>query len=349
MQNTNPENKIIWIDNLRVVATIAVILLHISSSPLPQFGAISPFSWWVGNIYDSTVRFCVPVFVMITGALLLPQKYEINYFLKKKLLRLILPLAFWSFIYITFSLSVKYIHGERIAFLEIVQYIFVSIQKGSSYHFWYIYMIIGIYLFIPIIGKWAQNCLDKEILYFLAIWLFTIFLNQPIISKFKPGIDFTYFTGYLGYLILGYYLSRKSFNNQVKASIISIIIIALGIVITILGTYIGSNHKGAFYDPFYNYLSPNVLIVSIGVFILFKNEYNYNTKYFKISNFISRYSYGIYLVHIIVISLLYKLGLYWNSLNPIIGIPLTTVLCLVISGGIIYLINKLPFGKYISG
>jgi surface polysaccharide O-acyltransferase-like enzyme len=210
-------------------------------------------------------------------------------------------------------------------------------------------MIIGIYLFIPIIGKWAQNCLDKEILYFLAIWLFTIFLNQPIISKFKPGIDFTYFTGYLGYLILGYYLSRKSFNNQVKASIISIIIIALGIVITILGTYIGSNHKGAFYDPFYNYLSPNVLIVSIGVFILFKNEYNYNTKYFKISNFISRYSYGIYLVHIIVISLLYKLGLYWNSLNPIIGIPLTTVLCLVISGGIIYLINKLPFGKYISG
>jgi len=280
----------------------------------------------------------------------LPKNYEIGDFFKKKFLRLIPPLAFWSLVYIIFSLSVRIIiYGDKITLLEIAQYVLISIQKGSAVHLWYVYMIIGIYLFIPIIGKWARNCSEKEILYFLIIWLFTLFLNQPIISKFKPGIDLTYFTGYLGYLILGYYLSTKSFKNQKKINIISILFIVIGFVITAFGTYFESYYKGVHSENFYSYLTPNVFILSIGIFIFFKNKISSDIKHSKIRNFINKYSYGIYLSHILILSFLYKIGIKWILINPIIGIPFTTLIGLVISGGVVFYMNKLPFGKYISG
>jgi surface polysaccharide O-acyltransferase-like enzyme len=347
-KNCNKNEKVFWADNLRVIATVGVITLHVSARLATQYGSISPLFWWVGNIYDSSVRFCVPIFVMLTGSLLLTKNYKIGDYFKKRLFRVIIPLAFWSLVYILGALSHRILHDDKMTIFEIAKYFIVQIRDGSAYHLWYVYMIIGIMLFIPIIGKWVRNCSEKEIIYFLVIWLCTLLLNQPIISKIKPNIDLTYFTGYIGYLILGYYLTIKSFDNK-KINVISICLIVLGITVTIFGTYFASNYTGGYCQIFYNYLTPNILIVSIGIFVFFKNFYVSNSKIIKIRDFISKYSYGIYLIHILVLGELAKLNISGNLINPIIGVPFTTILCLIISGGIIYFVNKLPYGKYISG
>lgn len=349
MKDLQQDKNFFWADNLRVIATIAVILLHVSSRPVPKYGDISPFFWWVGNIYDGSVRFCVPIFVMLTGALLLSKEYEIGDFLKKKLVRIIFPLLFWSCIYIIYALFDNYLNGNKTSLYETIKFIYNSFKNGSSFHLWYIYMIVGIYLFIPIIGKWVRNANEKEILYFLIIWLCTLFLNQPIIAKYKLKIDLTYFSGFLGYLILGYYLSIKTFKNQKKINIISILLIFFGTIITIFGTYFVSNYYGKFNYLFYDYLTPNVLLVSIGLFVLFKNLNYNNTKLKIIYNFISKYSYGIYLVHVLILTILSKFGIEWDFINPIFAIPIKTFMCLFISGIIVYLVNKLPYGKFISG
>ncbi len=94
--NINLERKD-WVSNLRVVATVAVVVLHISVPYLEnKFVDLPGINWWGGNLFDSLTRFCVPVFLMITGTLLLPQKTYFNVFFKKRTKRLLPPFLFWS-------------------------------------------------------------------------------------------------------------------------------------------------------------------------------------------------------------------------------------------------------------
>ncbi|MFI0490427.1 acyltransferase [Flavobacterium sp.] len=348
MEKKSPENKLIWTNNLRVLATISVILLHVSGQILIQYGKVSDFVWWTGNLFDSFVRFCVPVFVMLTGALLLPKAYEIGEFLKKRFLRIILPFLFWSVVYIVFTYYVKLTPNHEMSRLEIITWSLDLLRSGTSPHLWYIYMIIGIYLITPIISKWAQNCKENEIIYFLIIWLAALILNQPILERYITDIDVSYFSDFIGYLVLGYYLSVKTFKyNKITINIIAILLILIGVIITIAGTYYLTNRDGKFNQYFYGYMTLNTLMVSAGIFVVFKNL-NSN-KSSKIIDFISKYSYGIYLVHVLVLFYLSKIGMDFSFMNPIFSIPLVTLLCLALSTLIIYAVNKLPYGKYISG
>ncbi len=206
-------------------------------------------------------------------------------------------------------------------------------------------MIIGLYLIFPIIGKWLSLANNNEIKYFLIIWLITIFIKLPLINQLIPNIEISYFSGYIGYPVLGYYLNRVNFNFK-KKKIIYTFFILIGILTTICATFFATKYKGKFYEGFYSYLMPNVLIVSIGIFLVFKDFIKFNS---KTISFFSKYSYGIYLIHIFVMTNLEKLGFSYTFINPIIGIPVTSILCFIISTIIIRKINNLSFGKYISG
>ncbi|WP_225556222.1 acyltransferase family protein [Flavobacterium columnare] len=103
--------------------------------------------------------------------------------------------------------------------------------------------------------------------------------------------------------------------------------ILIGILTTICATFFATKYKGKFYEGFYSYLMPNVLIVSIGIFLVFKDFIKFNS---KTISFFSKYSYGIYLIHIFVMTNLEKLGFSYTFINPIIGIPVTSILCFII-------------------
>jgi surface polysaccharide O-acyltransferase-like enzyme len=342
MKNENLD----WIDSLRVLATFSVIFLHAAASVVYQYETISNSDWWIGNIYDSAVRFCVPIFLMISGALILSKTYEnIGEYLKKRVLRIVFPFLFWSIIYIARDLFLKFYHGEHLSFIESLKFIFSLLKSGASIHLWYIYMLIGLYLFFPIIGKWIHNSNKHEIKYFLGIWLLTIFAALPFVKKFFPNIEISYFSGYIGFPVLGYYLSKTTFNFNRK-KLIYIFSILTGILITIIGTHFMTQYNGSYYPGFYDYLSFNVILVSAGIFLLFKDFVRSNSKMIL---FFSKYSYGIYLVHVLVLRALEILGLSYTFVNPIIGIPLASIFCFIISSLIIWGMNKLPFGKYISG
>ena len=150
-----------WINSLRVFATLCVILLHTSSYLLPQYGKISINLWLLGNFYDGSVRFCVPIFFMISGALLLSKDYTLIQFLKKRFYRLIPPCLFWSFIYSIFRVSLNIYNGINLNLCEIFKLIFKNIYFGSEFHLWFVYTLIGLYLFIPIINQWAKNANSK--------------------------------------------------------------------------------------------------------------------------------------------------------------------------------------------
>ncbi|MHA8049537.1 acyltransferase [Aquirufa sp. ROCK-SH2] len=343
-----PSNKnIIWLDNLRVLSTLAVVIIHSSVNILFKFEKVSLEHWWIANFYDGFFRFCVPIFVMLSGALILPKEEEIPLFLKKSFQRILVPFFFWHCVYMFFNWQVRY-RGKHFQFDQGLNWIIQQFQGYSSYHFWYIYMLIGLYLFIPIIGKWVRKASEREIEYFLLIWLITLLINYSEFWGFSTTIKLPYFSGYLGYLILGYYLKMKEFNPK-KAMYFSLMAIVLGSSFTLWGAYVATVEMNKLQGQFYLYFAPGVVLSTMGVFLFFK----YQTIQLRILKpffqFVSSHSYGIYMVHILVLFYLAKLGIYHSMLHPIIGIPLTALSCVVVSGTIIFLLRKLPFGNYFAG
>jgi surface polysaccharide O-acyltransferase-like enzyme len=338
-----------WINNLKVISLFAVIVLHTASLLLMQFGKVPLQDWLVADFYNALVRFAVPVFVMISGALLLHREYELGDFLKRRLSRVVWPFLFWSLVYIGYSW-----YNEDITFTNDVwgniHIVLHQLKYGAYYHLWYVYMLIGLYLFIPIISKFVRNASEKEILYFLLIWFMVMIFSQPSLSRFEPLIDVHYFTGYLGYLVLGHYLAFKELPRGLKIPLIVYFFLCL-VSITI-GTYLFSENSKALSTTMYEPLGPYIVLFSSGIFVLARvTVFKLPQSLVKIRDRIGGFSLGIYLCHALFLVLLGDLaGISYKLCNPALSIPVTALICFVLSFLLIFIISKIPFiGKYISG
>ncbi|WP_113652334.1 acyltransferase [Pedobacter namyangjuensis] len=337
MQTLEEKNDTAWLDNLRVVATIAVVLLHVVAPLALKFGKISNADWWIANSIDSLVRFCVPVFVMLTGALLLPRVHTLESYLKKRVARIILPFLFWSIIYILHFLT-RLPSNFEFSLQTVSKIAGNKLLTGASYHLWYIYMIIGIYLILPIIGTWVKKASEKEIIYFLGLWLLSVIVSNSSIKDYIPDFNLKYFSGFIGYLVLGYYLSLRTLNVKIATAMF-----CFGIIVCAFGTYYLSIQKGSLSVELYQYFSLPVIISSIGIFSLFKNLELKKSYLVRIRNLINKNSFGVYFIHILVLFYLNKFGLNIADFGFVIGIPLLTFLCFSISLVIIFLLKKIPF------
>ena len=202
------------IDIIRIFAFVFIVFLHTLNR---QFGV----DVWMGGY--AIISIGVNLFIMISGYLLLDKTEEAIVFFKKRILN-ILPL------FLVFNII--YIYFGKIPIMPVL--------KGkaiSASHFWYIYMILGLYLLTP----WLQKVLkyaEKETLFVVFLWFLCNILN-PYLRYFNLAeIPFSNFplTGFIGYYILGYFV--KKYDNKVKkASFILIIVIyVLGFLLSFLST-----------------------------------------------------------------------------------------------------------------
>ena len=343
-------NDIFWITRLRALATIAVIVLHISAPILISFNPENITNvWWIGNFYNSTTRFCVPIFLMISGALLIPQQLTIKEFYRKRLKRVLLPFMFWSLIYLCFTLKSHYSSFSEILSIVAFKYILSLLFAGneSSFHLWYIFMIIPIYLITPVISKWARSSKNNELLIFIAFWLVSLLLELPIIKKLNIKLDLRYFSKYLGYIILGYYIFRLKKSKNIFYLGIGLTLI--GFLITLMGTYYLTLKNGQFVHFLYEYLSLNVILSSAGIFIIIKSNLIPQIIPRNLISILANYSFGIYLSHILILNFLTQLGLNWKTFNPIISVPIVAFLCIFSSVTLIWLLRKIPYIKQFVG
>jgi surface polysaccharide O-acyltransferase-like enzyme len=348
MTTTRPQN-LDWINSLRLIALLAVIVLHVSAIPLGQYGHVPLNTWLTADLFNALVRFAVPVFVMITGALLLHREYELGAFLKKRLSRVVVPFLFWSLVYVGYSF-----YNEELVFTndtgENVRLVLHQLKYGSSYHLWYVYMLIGLYFFIPIISKFARNATKREIEYFLAMWIVVMLIAQPILSRFNPQVDLHYFAGYAGYLVLGHYLT---FNvNYSKRVVIWLwaLFVAMVAIITI-GTYLLYKYTTLItllYEP----LGPSIVILASIVFLLGRfTKVQLPPAILKAKDFVNQYNFGIYLSHALILYFLDDpLGISFKLCTPLISIPVTAITCFILSLLLVWLLSKLPWvGKWLAG
>lgn len=162
------DTRIIYLDYLRVLATFAVIILHISATKWYD-SQVHSLEWQAYNLYDSLVRWAVPVFVMISGTLFLQKEIGIKVILKKYILRLLIAYVVWSFIYaMAYPVANAVLKGKHMQVWTIMQKVF-----PAPYHMWYIPMIIGLYLIIPLL----KQMISSE-------YMMRIFLKLSIIFAF---------------------------------------------------------------------------------------------------------------------------------------------------------------------
>ncbi|TDO77469.1 acyltransferase-like protein [Flavobacterium chryseum] len=177
------KENFLWISNLRVIAVFAVVFVHTASPLVTKFSELPSESWHVANFYDSIARFCVPIFVMISGALLLNKDYEIGTFFKKRFLRIGFPFLFWSICYVLYSIFIKPNNYQKTHFFEILKKLIRSLYFGSAYHLWYVYMLFGLILIIPILNAWIVRAKKNEIPYFLLLWFLTLLFKKSTFRK----------------------------------------------------------------------------------------------------------------------------------------------------------------------
>jgi surface polysaccharide O-acyltransferase-like enzyme len=349
-QNQSKTN-LAWIDNIRVIAVVAVIVVHVSAygtRDVDTHGLVTT-NWWIVNFFESISRCCVPLFVMISGALLLPQTIGLRDFLKKRLSRILVPFVFWSLVYIAFKFAMV-IHSSGFGSAsQFGKWFTYHILQGAEFHLWYIYMLIGLYLFIPLLQPWVKVSGNKALLYFIVICAITIVLKQVGVLAMSM-LDLRYFDGYVGYLVLGYYMAhRMTITTQIRNAAIAILLLGFGV--TFIGTYLMTSEKGSFYDGLYDYPTLNVMFLSVGVFTIIKSSVykSSNRMLARIKALINNYAFGIYLCHPLIMIGLSYFKINYRLISPVIGIPVAVVICLAISCAVIYVMRKLPFGKYVSG
>lgn len=332
------KNRIYFLDVIRSIACSMIILMH---SPSPEAGnsgiILVPLSFLTAS--------GIGLFFMVSGALLLPIDLSKNVFkfLKHRMKKIVFPTLFWSLIYIT----IKYFQKE-ITLLQVGESL-LSIPFSAQGHgiFWFMYTLIGLYLLAPIISSFIIRSTQKELLFYLIVWAIT--LCYPWLKLLLKIDDSTtgslyYFTGYSGYFILGYYLHRFHRNIPYLVSIIFIIF-----PFTCMMTYKALECKGSILDLFW-YLSIFVVIMCIGWFGLVQKISIKLEKYSKILTEFSNCSFGIYLMHIIIMRrILWKSDFIIYEFGGIGQIIITWFLTLIICFTCTYIISKLPYSQYIIG
>lgn len=346
------------LDLLRVIACYLVIQVHAGEFfYIGEGGAVIPGDgpYWV-NLFNTIGRVAVPLFILITGYFVLPVRDNTSAFFKKRFTRVAIPFVIWCMLYALY----KFLIGEtglQDMFINILK---IPVNFGTEVgHLWYIYMLIGLYLFFPIISPWIKSASRKSMNLYLIIWAITLFL--PYIHLVFPEVLgecywnntplLYYFSGFLGYAILGAYMKKYHSQKAKYDSPLGFILLVIGFAVTAGMFYIrlSSQSLVADLELSWNYGTINVFMMAIGIFLMVKNMENKKDGIIKkVVMSISNMSYGIYFVHIMVLNVFYFL------LNDLIGavwikLPIMSVCTFVVSYFIIKIISYLPKSKYIIG
>ena len=329
----------VWLDNSRILATYAVVLLHMTAGVVVSNDVGTEY-WWVGNIYDSAVRWCVPVFVMVSGALLLdPDKTEdLLPFYKKRLSRILVPLFIWSVFFLAWAFIKSTLKGSELSVTDLLK----RVLSGTPYyHMWFLYMILGLYLFTPFFRKIVAHSSKKELIFLISIAFIFSALNFAY-GELSSGISqlfINWFLFFIPYFFLGYFI-RQDKNHPSVIFLWAIFLFSL--ILTSMGCYIvaiKTDLTTGMY--FYGYLSISVIPMSISLMYLLKT-WNKPIINAVITKKLSILTLGIYLIHPIVLETINDTQ-FISSFHPIIYIPIATFIIFIVSSSMAWLIYQVPY------
>ena len=326
-----------WIDCMRVMACFLVVFSHSCDAFVAQFN--NDYGTFLqGCALGSLVRPCVPLFVMMSGVLLLPVRGTMAEFYSKRLKRLLVPLVFWSlalplayFFYLNYGVTSNSPFIDMSLFTWDMTlrklYTFVFNFNYDTTPLWYLYMLIGLYFIMPILSAWLKDATRKEIKTVLCLWGASLFI--PYIKIAAPFLGylgvfgnmnilgecdwnaygtFYYVSGFVGYLLLAYYLVKYPLQcGWKKLLAICVPMFLVGYAVTfggyvVMQEYFPGNY--AYLEIMWLFSGINVFMMTFPVFVAVqKIDMPSSARLSRVASM----TFGIYLCHFVIVQMGYDL------------------------------------------
>lgn len=349
MTTRYPNNSIRYIDQLRVIAAFVVILIHIALGTLDSLQPLSA-QWWLGHGISLTCQWPVPVFVMVSGVLLLDpsRRHETTRtFYKKRLHRIGIPLVFWT--------GLCYVFLARFDDVEVTgRYILMTLLEARMpYHTHFLFIIAGLYLLTPWLRRFVQQATPRQrrsviVIIFVTATLYALFNT---LFWWRGRLLFTFFLPYMGYYLCGYEIPRID-QTQIKSkSLIAVVILSALYIGVHTNTYIDfqGRQNGAMVLSF---LSLPMIVLSVGLFwVFFLIDRQRSPSYSRVDRFFQRLApatFGIYLTHaFVLIGLREAFKGDINNTPYLVNLLLGAVVAFALSYGLTCLLSRLPVLKYL--
>lgn len=365
------DERIGWVDLLRVLSCFLVVFAHCCDPFVAQFDQ-DRASFLTGAFSGSLVRSSVPLFVMMTGVLLLPVQRGMADFYRKRIGRIIVPLIFWSIaLPILFFVYLNYIqpHSANAALpadgftpqaTGVKLYTFIFNFNFDTTPLWYLYMLIGLYLILPILSAWLERATKREIRLFLWVWGATLLL--PYLRMIAPMLGyagnyghmglfgecdwnlygtFYYVSGFIGYLVLAHYLVQyPPAWSWRKTLCIAVPMFVVGYLITALGyVWFQKQYPGnyAYLEIVWYFTGINVFMMTYAVFVVIRKL---NLKPSRWLANLASLTFGIYLCHFIFVHVAYDCFAGFGSMPYFLRIVCMACSAFVISGVIVWVMKR---------
>ena len=342
-----------WIEFVRVVAAFLVVLLHCAAPWLWQYGKVPGRDWMGANAVDSFTRACVPLFFMITGHLLVRRPVALGDYFRRRVSRIVIPWIAWSAFYLLWSAFYK---GEPTTLGTAVR----SFLSGKVYyHLWFFYALAGLYLLVPVLSWFLDRDGRERAKYFVACWfvaasllpLAARALGQGTAVDEKVALSLAMFSGYSGYLVLGFLLGRLETGPGLRLGAAAVFAACVGLLAVSTSLF---TSRAGFYSPnLSGYLSPVVVVASVALFCLLRETgmrltAGGGTPWLEPAVArASAASLGIYLVHPVFIDLLRdgRLGgaLQGFARDSALTIPALSLLVFALSWGVAEILLRVPY------
>lgn len=370
-------NRSYWVDCLRVVAIFLVLVVH-STEPFYLGGEGSRIltlsdAYWV-SFFDSFARACVPLFVIASSYLQLPMRYDASRFFKRRAVRVLVPFALWTAAY-------ALLWGEPVQNFKDLLLNF----NYSAGHLWFVYMLVGIYLLMPILSPWAERVSRRQLLFYLGICLFTTLI--PLIREWAGGQApviygpsgipnpakyplwgecswnsyglFYYFSGFIGYVLFGLYVRRfvgelswaKTLTIALPSWTAGFAICFWGFLERVFADAAGQFPiegpvgLAALWETPWLNDTIGVALMAVGWIFLFR-KIDFDSRAVRT---LSNASYGVYLCHMFI---LVAVSAWLNETleSTPLKIIFTALITFVLSSAVCIVIRKIPkIGKLIVG
>ena len=360
--------RIVFLDYIRVFACFMVMLVHASENFYGAPGSTDmagPQSLlaseadrlWV-SLYDGFSRMSVPLFMIVSAFLLVPMREGMSAmeFYRRRAMRILPP--FFIFIVLYSTIPMLWNQIDLTTCMHDLSRTFINFPTLAG-HLWFMYPLIGLYLFIPVISPWLSKVSAKEERFFL--WLFALSTCMPYLNRWCGELwgqcfwnefhIFWYFSGYLGYLVLAHYIRVHLDWSIARRVVVGGVMTLVGAIWTILSFYVqaepGILHDTPTLEIGWSFCTINCLMLTSGAFLLFTCIRRGSTP--KIVLQLSNLSYGMYLMHI------FWLGMWTSILKGDFGLPSVAAIPAIAVATFLscwiatYVISLLPGGKWVVG
>lgn len=357
-------NRFLILDFIKIVAILGVVSIHTIYTVYARTDFFGGSSWYLANFINAFARSSIPLFIMVSGYLMLAKDYSFKDMLNKAFWRMFLPLFVWVLVYEFWS---QYFFGVKENFLSIYQ----GYISGNLNIFYFFVIMIGLYLVTPVIKPFLRDRKNSEILLFSIVMLVISSImtlgNYVLLHDQRIWNFVTLWIPYLGYYLFGHYLYLSNQKFTTKNFICALLTFIFGLSMVNFFNYLnmywlqkgfllfwyGNGGGLHFFDEF---VSPAVIIMSLSLFTMIyvsRNAFESLPNFIKkIISYIGASTLGIYVLHSLVLNVLeVKYGMMIEYVSGDLWFFMISkiVIAFIISLILSLILRKIPLIKMIFG